>query len=140
MSMTCERVKSFFDEKGIKYTYFEPDEKSGEVLKVTFGADNKESISILFFFDADGDSVNVKSFSIAKVAEGKLMEMYTLINELNYEYRWIKFYLDKDNEVAASGDAIINEETAGDECMEIVLRYVNIIDEVYPRLMKVIWG
>ena len=29
---------------------------------------------------------------------------------------------------------------AGDECLEIIHRYVGIIDEVYPRIMKVIWA
>ena len=140
MSLICERVKSFLDAKGVRYDYFEPGENSSEAIKISYKCDNVDSVSVLVFFDKDGGSINAKSFSIAKVPTGKIVEMYTLLNELNYEYRWVKFYLDSDNEVTVSGDAIISEETAGNECLEIVLRYINIIDDVYPKLMKVIWG
>lgn len=140
MSLACENVKSYLEEKGVKYDYFEAGEKNDEAIKVTYGCDNADSVSVLVFFDESGDSVNVKSFSIAKVPGNKLMEMYTLINELNSEYRWVKFYVDNDNEITASGDAIIGDDTAGAECLEIILRYINIIDEVYPRFMKTIWS
>ena len=37
-------------------------------------------------------------------------------------------------------DAIISEETSGRICVELLLRTMRIIDDVYPRFMHVLWG
>lgn len=140
MSYIVETVKSYLDSEGIRYTHFEKEEKRDEAIKISYSTTNADSVSVILFFDDDGNSVNAKSFSIAKVPAAKVMDAHVLLNDLNYEYRWVKFYLDKDNEVTVSGDAIIGPDTAGAECLEIVRRYVNIIDDVYPRIMKVIWA
>ena len=140
MSYVVEKIKQYFDEKGVRYEHFEKSEKRDEALRIVYGGDNADAIKIILFFDEDGGSLNVKSFTIAKVPTAKLMETYVVLNELNNEYRWVKFYVDSDNEVTAAGDAIIDDATAGEECYEIVQRYVNIIDAVYPRIMKVIWA
>ena len=140
MSYVAERVKSHLEEKDVRYDYYERTESRNEAIKVSYRGDNAESVSVIIFFDEDGESINAKSFSIAKVPSAKLMDIYVLLNEINHEYRWVKFYVDSDDEVTVSGDAIINETTAGEECLEIIHRYVGIIDEVYPRIMKVIWA
>lgn len=140
MSYVADRVKAHLEEKDVRYDYFEGTENRSEAIKIAYRGDNAESVSVIIFFDEDGGSVNVKSFSIAKVPSAKMMDMYVLLNEINNEYRWVKFYIDSDDEVTVSGDAIINAETAGEECLEIAHRYIGIIDDVYPRLMKVIWA
>lgn len=140
MSYTADLIKNYFEAKSVRYDYFEPDENRSEAFKVAYRCENAESVSVFLFLDKDGCSLNAKSFSIAKVPAAKLMDVYVLLNELNEEYRWVKFFIDSDNEVTVSGDAIIDEATAGEEAYEIVQRYVGIIDEVYPRIMKVIWA
>ncbi len=140
MSLVADRFTSFMDEKGIRYDYFERTEKRNEAVKITYSGENAESISVIFFFDDNNKSVNVKSFSIAKIPSNKLMDVYVILNELNAEYRWVKFFVDSDNEVTVSGDALVDATSAGPECHEIMIRYINIIDEVYPRLMKVLWS
>ena len=140
MSIAAINFKNFLEEKNLRCNYMEATEDRNEIITIGAGGDNAKEIELVFFFDGDGDSVNVKSFSIARVPADRLMDMYVKLNELNYEYRWVKFYLDKDNEVTVSGDAIINPDSAAEECFEILLRYHNIIDEVYPQLMKVIYA
>ncbi len=140
MSLVAERIKAHFDAKEIRYDYYEPSESRNEAIRVSFGAKNKDSISLLLFIDKDGNSINVKSFSVAKVPENKLMDMYVCLNDLNNQYRWVKFYVDSDNEVTVSGDAIVDEASAGEECLEIVIRYIGIIDDVYPNIMKTLWA
>ncbi len=140
MSLVADRIKSFLEEKNIRFDYYERTEKRNEAVKVTYSGDNADSITVIFFFDENGKSVNVKSFTIAKIPSNKLMDVYVTLNEINAEYRWIKFYVDPDNEITASGDVLVDPSTAGPECHEILIRYVNIIDEVYPRMMKVLWS
>ena len=140
MGRIAEAFKAHLDEKGIKYTYFEPEENRAEAIRISFSGENTDSIAVTFFFDKDASSINVKSFSIAKIPTEKIIDIYVVLNELNNEYRWVKFYVDDDNEVTVSGDAITDVATAGEECEEILFRYVKIIDEVYPRIMKALWA
>lgn len=140
MSLLAERFKSALDAKGVRYEYTPKTEERAERVRITYNCDNIPSVSVIFFFDEGRNSVNIKCFTIAKVPETALMNMYVKLNELNADYRWIKFYIDSDNEVTASGDAIIDEETAGEECHELCMRYVNIIDECYPEIMKALWA
>ena len=140
MSKCADLFKAHLDEKKIKYTYFEATGEQNETIKISTRGKNASSISLFFFVDKDGHSLNIKSFEIAKVPEGKLAEMYALLNQLNHEYRWAKFYLDEDNDVTCEGDAILCEANAAEECFELLICFVDIIDVVYPELMKVIWG
>ena len=128
-------------EKKVVFTHFPPEgDRKTEAVKISYSAKHGNELNIIFFFDPEGGSVNIKVFEICKPDEEKLMNMYVAINELNNSYRWIKLYLDDDNEVTASGDAIINEDTAGEECFEILIRYLSILDEAYPTLMKAMWA
>ena len=140
MSINAEKFKSYLDGKNIKYDYHEATEKTAEAIIVGTAGNNADEIRVIFFFDDDANSVNVKSFSVAKVPSNKLMDAYVKVNELNYEYRWVKFYIDDDNEITVSGDAIVDPDSAGEELFEMLARYMKIIDDVYPALMKVIWA
>ncbi len=131
---------NLLESKEIKYTHYPAEEKRKEAIKILYTGEHNNSLTFVFFFDDDGESVNVKVWDICKVTEEKIMEMHVVINELNYEYRWIKLFVDDENEVTASGDAIIDEDTAGEECYEILGRYLSILDDIYPRLMKVLWA
>ena len=140
MSLLAEKFKSTLENEGVHYDYSPASEERDEYIRVTFSGKNANTLSTVFFFDGNGKSVNVKSYGIANVAEDSLMRMYVKLNELNAQYRWVKFYINSENEVTVSGDAIIDEETGGEECFEICMRYVRIIDECYPGIMKTLWG
>ena len=58
----------------------------------------------------------------------------------NAKYRWVKFYIDDDNDICVRSDAILDEGTCGEECREIILRMIGIIDESYPVFMKARWA
>lgn len=135
-------AKSFIDkldEKELKYEHSE-DEDGSERVRISFKTDNAQNVRLNYFFDENDMTVNIKVFSLAEVPVDKLMDMYVLLNQLNSEYRWVTFYLDEDNEVTISGDAVVEENTAGDELYQLAGRFLNIIDDVYPRIMKVRWS
>ena len=140
MSVTARSFMTKLESRDLKYTYNEAIEGRNENVRVSFNGKYGNTVALTFFIDPDGTTVNIKVFTICKCLEEKLMEMYVQLNQLNYEYRWVKFYLDEDNEVTVSGDAVVTPETAGEELFELMARYLNIIDEVYPRIMKVVIG
>ena len=140
MLSTTKQFVKFLEKKDIRFTHYEATEKRREIIKVGFKGENKDGIEVLFFFDPSEKAVGVKSFSIAKVPEAKLASMYALLNNLNGEYRWVKFYIDDENEVTASSDAAITKATADEVCYDRLLRFLDIVDEVYPQIMKTLWS
>ena len=126
--------------RNLRFTHYDAEENRKECVRISFNGDHGNTVTLMFFFDDDGTTVNIKVFSITRVPSEKLMDMYVLLNELNCDYRWVKFYLDEDNEVTVSGDAVIDAATAGEELCELMYRYLSIIDDIYPRIMKVNWG
>ena len=127
---------NYMDRKGIKYS-----DVKDYVVRVTYTGDNLKSIPVYVFFDSDGDPlVCLKCWDIVNFKDEKMASGIIACNELNKQYRWVKFYLDKDNDVVAQIDAYIDAETCGEECLNLVKRVVNITDEAYPTFMKAIWS
>ena len=46
----------------------------------------------------------------------------------------------KDGKVNAQADAIISESTADRICVELLLRTMKIVDEIYPKYMHALWS
>lgn len=128
------------ESKDLRYDYYEGTAERNERIRVGFNGEHGNEIAFYFFFDPNGTTVNIKVFSICKVSAEKLMDLYVLLNQLNCEYRWVKFYLNDDNEVTCSGDAVLQPESAGEELYELLSRFLGIIDDLYPRIMKAVWA
>ena len=139
MKETAKNFTARLEAEGVRYDFQERQDKADWVC-ARFSGDNIPSIAVQFFFDADEDNAALRAFSIARVPQEKAAGMRTLLNSLMEEYRWIRLYLDSDNEVTAAIDAFITPETAGAVCYELLVRMVGIVDELYPRLMKELWS
>lgn len=127
---------SYLDAKDVKYS------TDGDFkVRVTFNADNAPSIAVNVFFDKEGEGkVRFVVWSIGKFPEAKLAAGMAACNALNAKYRWVKFYIDSDNEGCAEMDAIVDKETVGPECYELLFRTVNIVDEAYPEIMRALYA
>lgn len=125
----------YMDAKGIKYT-----ENKENVIRVSFSGENLDSIPVYVIFDEDNDPL--VAFKCWEIASFKNKEAAALVvcNALNAQYRWVKFYLDKDKDIVVSIDAMIDESTCGAECMSLVGRIINIVDEAYPQIAKARWA
>ena len=69
----------------------------------------------------------------------KIADMLVLCNALNAKYKWLKFYIDKDNDIMVEDDAIVTPENAAAECFELLARRINILKEVKPEIMRLIY-
>ena len=136
---TTRRFTDFLDGKSIKYTAKENEGKS-DWVSVKYSAENMESINLSFFFDQDCQSFALRVFSIAKVPQNKVPAVLGVCNELANDYRWVRFYVDNDNEITASYDGVIDVDTAAPVCYELLGRTLSIVDESYPRFMKALWS
>lgn len=139
MVQTAVLFCKYLDSKGKKYDYEERQGKS-DVVEIRFSGDNWSSIPIRFFFDTSCEAVAVRCFSICMFNQNKLAAGLLKANELNNEYRWLRFYIDEDNEATAAIDAVIDTSTVGEVCYELMIRMLNIVDDVYPEFMKACWS
>lgn len=123
------------DSEGIKYT--ERDENS---VVVSYGGDNMQSIRITVIFDKDGgNQVHFVNWDIGNYKD-KVAKALVICNAMNKRWKWAKFYIDDDYDVTVDSDALVSADSVGPECMEMVVRLVDIIDKSYPEFMKAKWA
>ena len=82
----------------------------------------------------------VRVIALTRVEEEKVPVILPVINELNVKYRFVKFTLDKDNDINVEYDYPVSCSNPGESAEEIMIRFVQIIDESYPSLMRAMWA
>ncbi|MBR0406896.1 MAG: YbjN domain-containing protein [Clostridia bacterium] len=137
-----ETAESFLEELRQKeWKYKEAHDLEDGKTHVACGVTGKTTqVDFHFFFDQDGKSVTIRIFKLFIAPIDKRLQIMELVNQSNCEYRWVKFTMDQDGWVNLQADAIINKETSGVICMELMLRFMNIIDTTYPKFMHEIWA
>lgn len=135
----AKAVEKSFEEAGLKYTRHDSE---SPVFEVPFGGGDfaYAHVAIYVIIDEDGESAHVCTSTIASIPEEKTAEMLQVINGLHDRLRWTRFYIDKDNDLVADADLIIDGVYAGAMCTKIVQRTASVIDDAYPEIMKVLWG
>ena len=98
----------------------------GKVTRCIFNGDEGKYLSMYLVYE--------------RVPDEKLADVIFLCNELNCEYKWATFYVDKDNDIVIHDDAILSVESAGDEAFELLVRIVRIADDERTRIMKTIFS
>ena len=96
-------------------------------------------IAKMFFCGPEGGYFSIYVV-YERVPEEKLADVIFLCNELNAQYKWITFYVDKDGDVVLHDDAILSVDSAADEAFELLIRMLKIGDEVKPTIMKAIYA
>lgn len=137
MNLAAKVTAAYFESRNMHCQVSGDD---GEIIRVGFRGKNKDSLEVLLIFDEGNNSVALRSFGFCKVPENKKANLYKLCSKLNDSFRWVKFYLDDDDTVTAADDAVIQLDSCGEECLELVLRMCKITDEAYPIIMKEVWS
>ena len=129
-------LKSGMDQKSLPYH-----EIQNGVMEIIQKGKNIDRIRIVVGFDdISGNRPWLKCFDLGHFEGDKFAEGLLACNNANKEYRWLRFYIDKDNDVTAAADAIVNEETILDEVIELIARMISIVDTLYPSFMKARWA
>ncbi len=134
------RVELAFTERGLKFEHKDDYEKPMIVLNFGGGDFSYTHVAIHVIFDPDGTSAQIITGPIASVPVEKTSQLLLALNDCNHKFRWVRFYLDDDNDVIANADMLFTEQNVGAACTEIVMRTASIIDDAYPDIMKGIWS
>ena len=136
-NMAVETTKAYFDMRKYRYEVFGED---GDIILLNMLMDNREPIKVALIFSKDGTSVSIKNLDLAKVPEGKADQAIRVCNELNLNFRWIKFaYDDERKTIQASDDAVIQPESCGEEVFRCCGQLIDIADDAYPLIMKALY-
>lgn len=114
-------------------------EDGDEMVQLGAKLDNT-FVQFIILFDADEDAVAIRCFDLVRVSEEQYPKALMSCNALNDRMRWVKFCIDKERNVQAEVDAVIDDTNAGKVTMNLVLRMASIIDDAYPVINKAIWS
>ena len=101
---------------------------------------NRILYRIQFISNDDDDDVAVRVFSLLNLDESNREKLLPTINELNEQYRFVKFVCDSDGDLNLEYDFPVNGSNPAESATEMVARFVNIINEVYPVFMRKLWS
>ena len=93
----------------------------------------------LVFSGNDGRSVQLMTF-IESVPEDKYMDVLLACNKANARFRFVKFAIDPDDDLMVFSDGLLDVNSAGDECLELLARTLYILKDAKPALMNAIFG
>lgn len=127
---------AYLDENNIQYAVVDD-----ETITITYDGENMESVKVFVVFNAGAPNyVVLSSWNLGNFDESHLAAGYKAMNEINNTYKWVKFYLDDDNDVTAKSDLIVDLDSCGEEILNRVLRVVWVSDEAYPVVMSARWS
>ena len=126
----------FIEDLKRKDLKFDIKELSGGETLVNFPFDGK--MTNIVFSGEDGKYVSMYT-NFESIPADKVADLYVVCNQLNATYKWLKFYVDKDNDLMVEDDAIVSPESAADECFELILRRANVLKDVKPVIMRAIY-
>jgi len=118
--------------------FTEENERSSEVW-LQFTVDNGSPYRIKFISTDDDNDVAVRVFALIQVKEEKKPQVINVLNELNAKFRYAKFCCDSDGDVNIEYDYPVSASNPSESAHEILIRFVKIIDEAYPSLMRALW-
>ena len=122
----------FMDDEGVRYAVLDEDDN---ILYLAFDGD--KDTFVLVDFDEEGDdatSVHFVSQGFAKAEKPKIPAALVKLNEINRQFRWVKFHMADDGAISADADAALVPGHVGEACWEIVLRMSGIIENALDEL------
>ncbi len=133
--MAAKIVSQYFESKETKLNELEED-----LLKIGWNFQGG-SMVVFFKFDDTDTHVHLEGLDFIRVPEDKFDSMYKVLNECNDSYSHVKFVLDTENgQICARDDDVIQLDSCGAECFELMIRMVKVVEDAYPRFMKAMWA
>ena len=139
MLNTAMRFMSECDRVGLKYRDCRDLDNGESVVVCGVNGKNNARYDVIYIFDKDGHAVSLRVFGLVQFPDEKYGAILDVANSINAGYRWLKFYAG-DGKINVQCDAIISDETSGAICVELFVRTMRIIDDVYPKFMHLLWA
>ena len=139
-NMAAEMFKAYLDTKKIIY---KSDTPYDIWIKTNIKSGNtKSSIDINVNFSKSEEYVSLLAGNFLVINnDEKYIDIYKLLNRLNMEFKWVKFYIDeKLGQIFAEQSAIIQYDSCGDEVYSLLILLLDTVEKTYPEIMKTVWS
>lgn len=139
-NMAAEMFKAYLDAKKLPYS---SDESDVIWIKTDIKCDNTSSpIDIRVYFKKDEKHVSIVAGNFIVITnKEKYGDIFKLLNKLNKDWLWVKFYINEEfGQIYAVQDAIIQYDSCGEEVFELIIHMLSITEKAYPEIMKVVWS
>lgn len=138
MFKATEAICEAFDEAELHYNVHDSEDSSAVIASISTKLTHYD---MLFISNDDDNDVAVRVYRFVSFDESKTDEMIRLVNELNDDYRFLKFTADtSDSTITISYDIPVSCEDVGNAAVEILVKLMRNCDKFYPRIMKVLWA
>lgn len=134
MTACAELFKENLESKGLHYVARVDSDGDDVIIFPYKGREVR-----MFFYGEEGSYLSLYMV-YENVPEDRITDAVFLCNEINTEYKWVTFYLDKDRDIIVHDDAILTTDNAADEAFELLVRLIQISDGAKNRVMKMIFG
>lgn len=140
MTASAQTLIDELEARGIQLDYQQLGD-GGDLIGISFaGSEEGVSYEILTIIDRDESNIILRCFNIYPVEPEQEVEALRAINQLNMDFRWMKFYLDEENQVAAGTDAIVTLDNAAVVAFDLLGRALHIINAGYKFLGEALCG
>lgn len=134
MKRFCDKL----EQDNITYSVVGDDNQGVSILE--YIKELSVQLNCVVAFDSEQEyAVQIFIFNLCTIHNVSVSFMKSL-NQLNSRYRWYKFFMDENNNIVLTSDAIIDVSNPHDEIMELLIRGINIAKSSYPDLMKAAWA
>jgi hypothetical protein len=131
-------IQKTFDEKNIKYRVNSVGDAS--MVEAVFSLENGPNVIVRFISRDDDNDVAVRVFDLIRVSEEQRDAVIKVLNQLNMEFRYLKFSMHDSGSVHVENDLYLCVENVGEIAAEIFVRYTQILKQAYPKLMRALWA
>jgi hypothetical protein len=123
----------------MNFDFVETDE--GDILlEIRQGLKSGTKVRILVCFNKDDTMVSVYGLNyVLGINPSKRSYLYETVNDLNSKYTYFKFVLDKES-VNIQAFNVVENNFESNIVMTIILGMLQVMDEEYPGLMRVMWS
>lgn len=139
LTRNAQEFRSFLQSRNINLEFMEESDGS-TTLQIRETLKSGARIRILVVFNKNNSLVSIYGGDfITGINPGKKDYMYEAVNELNSKYTYLKFVMGNDSLMAQSF-ALFDNNFKSEVVMDMILAMLDIIEEEYPRLMRIIWS
>ena len=142
ITKTTQAVEAAF--KAQNWNYNIDEHPSGNTSALITGFDLKSGRSIqIFFISANaerGEDLAIRVFEFMAVPAGKEAAALRACNEANNEFRFAKFALLNNGNIAIEMDMPAETQNVGAVAVELLYRLLDIADNAYPIFEKALSG
>ncbi len=137
-----QEISNYFTMRDVKHIIGETDTMS--YVEAGFNGKVVKGVVVRFFSSSERSDISarVANFGGGTVPKERREDVLEVLNSLNCRFRFIKFCIHAGETISVEYDICQSTpaDALGEMCREIFIRFIQVLDEAYPIVMKALWG